>query len=352
MGDEKNYVINYLHGKMPQDIKIWEVDNKKLKEISKEELDLEERLENWIANDITTISNDLMVIGRQINTDFGGVIDLLCIDNNGDLVVIELKRDKTPREITAQVLDYASCVNNLSNEKIHEMANDYLKDKKPFDEVFEAKFGNELPEILNEHHKMLIVASEIDNSSERIVEYLSNSYGVNINVATFRYFKDNGKEFLARVFLIEPSEADYRTQTKTNSKRKPPLTYEELEKIAEKRGVGILYKKLLDGMKRCVNSIAPTRSSVAFIGVRKDKSRRTIFSILPEENDQKGGVYCEIKKDHFLQYFNMELSVLKKVFPADNKLTYTDGQGEYIIGYFKNEEQIDKFIAILKKAKK
>jgi len=24
MGDEKNYVINYLHGKMPQDIKIME----------------------------------------------------------------------------------------------------------------------------------------------------------------------------------------------------------------------------------------------------------------------------------------------------------------------------------------
>ena len=39
-----------------------------------------------------------MLIGRQVRTGFGGIIDLLAIAPDGSLVLIELKRDKTPRE--------------------------------------------------------------------------------------------------------------------------------------------------------------------------------------------------------------------------------------------------------------
>ncbi len=94
---------------MPQDVKIWEIQGGNvLKEIKKSKLEVEERIENWLEKDISIISSDLLVIGRQVETDFGGVIDLLCLDYNGDVVIVELKRDKTPREVTAQVLDYAS----------------------------------------------------------------------------------------------------------------------------------------------------------------------------------------------------------------------------------------------------
>jgi hypothetical protein len=86
---------------MPEAVRIWEIlDGDSLKEIKSARLDLEERVENWLERDISIISNDLLVIGRQIETDFGGVIDLLCLDYSGDVVILELKRDKTPREIT------------------------------------------------------------------------------------------------------------------------------------------------------------------------------------------------------------------------------------------------------------
>ena len=52
---------------------------------------------------------------------------------------------------------------------------------------------------------MIVVGSEIDTSSERIIKYLSDTHGVNINAATFQYFlPPDGSELLARVFLIEP----------------------------------------------------------------------------------------------------------------------------------------------------
>ncbi len=53
---------------------------------------------------------NLLIIGRQVTTKFDGIIDLLGIDRQGDLVVLELKRDRTPRETLAQVLEYASFV--------------------------------------------------------------------------------------------------------------------------------------------------------------------------------------------------------------------------------------------------
>ena len=232
---------------MAEDIRIWEIsEGKTLKEIKKAELDFEKRLEEWLNNDISLISLDLLIIGRQIETDFGGVIDLLCLDSSADVVIIELKRDKTPRDVVAQVLDYASWAKDLSNERITEIANKHLGKNGPLESAFKDRFDREFPEVLNENHKMLIVASEIDTRSERIINYLSDSYGVAINVISFQFFKDDsGKEYLARAFLIEPSEVERKAQIKGSSKRRSPLTFEEFEEIADKNGVGEIFDYIL-----------------------------------------------------------------------------------------------------------
>ncbi len=66
---------------------------------------------------------------------------------------------------------------------------------------------------------MLVVGSQIDASSERIIKYLSDSHGVNINAATFQFFRDsNGAEYMGRVFLIEPEQVDLQTRSKGSSK--------------------------------------------------------------------------------------------------------------------------------------
>ena len=338
---------------MPQDIKIWEIiEEDKLKEIPRSKLNLEERLENWIEKDISMLSNDLLIIGRQVQTDFGGVIDLLCVDQNGDIAILELKRDKTPREITAQALDYASWVKDLSNESITEIANDYLGDKGPLEKAFKDKFGIELPEILNESHGMFIVGSEIDSSSERIIEYLSDSYGVGINAVTFQYFQENGKEFLSRVFLIEPTEAEYRAKTKSPSKREPPLTYEELEEIAEKNGVGNLYRKIVENLPQHFDQNVTTRSSIAFVGfMGEENSRKTILSIVPEESSKQKGVKYNIYVDRFIEYFGVDRKKTIDLFPQYEQKG-REWAGEFGEGYFKDENWFDSFLKQLDEIKK
>ena len=112
---------------MPTEIRIWEVTaDGSLNSIPNAQISLEEQLETWLEQDISIISSNYMVIGRQVTTDFGGVIDLLCLDSSGDIVVVELKRGKTPREVTAQALDYASWVADLSHQQVTDQQNDTM----------------------------------------------------------------------------------------------------------------------------------------------------------------------------------------------------------------------------------
>jgi RecB family endonuclease NucS len=62
------------------------------------------------VKDPSMLGIDVLLVGRQVTTASYGRIDLLAIDDEANLVVLELKRNKTPREIVAQALDYASWV--------------------------------------------------------------------------------------------------------------------------------------------------------------------------------------------------------------------------------------------------
>ena len=54
-------------------------------------------------------------------SDFGKRIDLLAIDSQGDLFVIELKKDRTPREVVAQTLESGFWAQGLSFEAVREL---------------------------------------------------------------------------------------------------------------------------------------------------------------------------------------------------------------------------------------
>ena len=226
-----------------QAIRLWKIEKETLREITKSKVDVEARLQNWISSDISIISPDFLVIGREVPTDLGGFIDILCIRENGDLVIVELKRDKTPREISAQVLDYASWVKLLTADKIQEIAEKYCKPS--LIEAYQAKFNHELPAVFNQDHQMLIVGSEIDSSTERIINYLSETYGVPINAVTFNYFKDGESEYAARTFLIEQDKAEI-AQISRPSKRTSNLTMDQLQSIAEENGVSELYSQIVE----------------------------------------------------------------------------------------------------------
>src|ERR1041385_8879583 len=152
---------------MPIQHAIWKVGEKPVP-LSATRLPSEQKLEEMIVSDAHILSSEWMLIGRQEVTSHGGRVDLLAIAPDGSLVLIELKRDRTPREIIAQALDYASWVEELTPEKIAQIYQRFSNGGN-LDNAFQQRFSTELDEeTLNESHQIIIVASELDDATERI----------------------------------------------------------------------------------------------------------------------------------------------------------------------------------------
>jgi hypothetical protein len=203
---------------MPVKFGLWRVDGQSVQQVPSSVIDSEERLEQIIEerSDILGLGN-LFQIGRQVITDFGKRIDLLAMDIQGDLYVIELKKDRTSREVVAQALEYGFWVQSLSLEAVREL---YAKDHQgeDFDSAFTSHFEGDLPEAINTDHHLVVVATGIDTSTEQIVDYV-RGYQVPINILFFEHLQDGDREYLARSWLSDP---ELETSSGAGGKKQAP----------------------------------------------------------------------------------------------------------------------------------
>jgi hypothetical protein len=329
------------------EVHLWEIGaGERLGSIPQAHLDLESRLEEWLEADISILDPGLLVIGRQVETGFTGCIDLLAVDDEGDLVIVELKRDKTPREVTAQALEYASFVFNLSHEQVTSIAEKHLD--TDFASAFQAKFGIDVPDTLNGDHRILIVGSVIDTRSERIIRYLSGVHGVNINAATFNYFHlEDGKELLARIFLIEPSEVELKNRTRSGSKRNPKLTDEELEAQAEDAGVADLYRYAVTELSSVLNR----HNLVTGIGfnARVNGSTKSVLMLGPAESHE-GALRYWIYKNRYAEVAHLPSEEADALMPAEEKQPYLPDNPDYngYQGVITSTDEIDRLVQPLR----
>jgi hypothetical protein len=196
---------------MPLELGVWRIDDG-LTRVDFGPLDIESRLEKLLDEDIGIASPNWLVIGRQERTDYGPIVDLLAIDRDANLVVLELKRDKTYRDIVAQVLDYGSWVRELKDDQIAQIFDKYQKrwhsdlPLVSIDEAFQKKFGIAIPDEMNTTHELVVVAASLDPSTERVVRYLADEYGVRVNAVFFRVYRDGDREYLCRAWFRDPTE--------------------------------------------------------------------------------------------------------------------------------------------------
>lgn len=136
-------------------------------------------------------------------------------------MLIELKRERTPREVVAQALDYATWVERLQANEIEAI---YLrfKPKGHLATDFQAHFGVALEaEALNQSHQIVIVAAELDASSERIVAYLSER-DIAINVLCFQVFQFGEQQLISRAWLLDPTDTPQSSSTQSAGASKEP----------------------------------------------------------------------------------------------------------------------------------
>jgi hypothetical protein len=192
-------------GIMPLHQAIWRLGQEGSR-LKPAKLQSERSLEDYIVADPEILDPSFMLIGRQVQTDYKGYIDLLALQPDGTPVIIELKKDKTPRDVLAQTLDYASWVEELNSPRLQAIYEKFAGEGANLLGDFEKRFGAELTEeALTRDHLMVIVATELDNSTERIVKFLSKR-NLNINVLFFQVFEDENGLLLSRAWMVDPTE--------------------------------------------------------------------------------------------------------------------------------------------------
>lgn len=172
-------------------------------------LEVEKHLESWLENSPWALAQDepILWIGRQTRaTAEEGTIfpDLIGVDSEGSLVIVELKKDRTPREVVAQLLEYATWADELSEEQIHHIAEEYFQNRgvfsgKTFHEAFREMFEEDEVPTLNRRLRLFVMAEEISPRVSSVCRFLRTAYGMDISCKAVSIFQTGPGEMLVNI---------------------------------------------------------------------------------------------------------------------------------------------------------
>lgn len=292
---------------MAKEIKTWEIINGELSEINttlaengrKEKDDLEK----WLKTNPKILGEDILIFGEQVWTK-SGPLDYLGIDNNGNLVIVELKRDKLARDVLAQAIAYASDVANWDLEKLNEICLKFSENT--LEDYIADNFENvELDDlIINKAQRLLLVGFSIDEALSRMIEWLSSKYDLGINAILLNYvITSSGNELLSRTVII-PEEIE---KEKSN-KKKFTIPMSDEPGIYEPEKLKELLKNYLNNNQWSSKRI---RDILLPVLLKKDKLTR---EQLKREFVKAGEAVDENKAGYFIALISNQLGQAKKDF--------------------------------------
>lgn len=195
-----------------------------------------QHIEKWIENYPDILGEELLVITSEYDKfdKTNERLDVLAIDKDGNLVVIELKRDDSGKHADLQAIRYAAYCSNFRLEKICQLYKEYstkrgkeLSDEQASDEIL-AFIENEDFEEINDRPRIILVARQFRTEVTSSVLWLRN-FEVDISCVKFTPY-DMGKEEIAfesniiiplpeaRDFIVEAERKENRTVTVTQTK--------------------------------------------------------------------------------------------------------------------------------------
>lgn len=153
---------------------------------------MEQTLEEWLEQNPRTLldESELLFIGRQVPTNLGTFADLIAVDVSGAVVVIELKRDRTPRDTLAQALGYAAFVGQLEYDQLERVFQDYLGEESSLADYHRAYFeySEDQGVSFNKEQRVVLVASDITPEIRQTAEFL-RKYGLQVECIEFAFFR-------------------------------------------------------------------------------------------------------------------------------------------------------------------
>ncbi|MBL8025262.1 MAG: DUF4268 domain-containing protein [Fibrobacteres bacterium] len=224
-----------------------------------------EHLQEWIANNSSCLNEELLIIQKEFDgfNDTDERLDLLAIDKQGNLVVIENKLDDTGRDVTWQVLKYASYCATLQASQIVSIFNQYLskigKTDKAEDLLEEFLESEDYLERLNigNSQRIVMVAGEFRKEVTSTVLWLLN-YGLRLQCFKATPFKLQEQLFLNMEQIIPIKEAEDFIISMANKSREEVGTQEEIkERHIIRKKFWTLYLKEINKVNHLYQNVSP-----------------------------------------------------------------------------------------------
>ena len=308
-----------------------------------QESDLEVLLENnpeYFFED-----SKVIIIGRQITTNLNSFIDLLGIDKVGNTVVIELKRDKTPRETIAQLLEYASFVENLDYSQLNEIYQNYSGEESSLEDYHQQYFDNELDEKVsfNKSTKLVIVAQQISKEIRQTALFLRKK-GLDIYCMEFKYFQTKaGEKIITSDFVV--GEQEFIRQ-KVQSASLPKVDENKFLKSLDENGRKV-FTRIFEFAKQ--NGLMFRWGSKGFsLNVELDSNFVGLFFGYPPDSVFKQSIYTgfeEVNKkvnnpEAIIDFYRTNVETLGYFVNAKSNL-------KWVIDKPCTEDEIKNFLAIV-----
>lgn len=225
---------------MESDKKFIEYKVQDFKDEHREE-DLEYLLE---SNPDAILDEELMIIGRQVTTNLNTYVDLLGLDRTGNSAVIELKRDRTPRDTIAQALEYASYIEQLDYSQLERIYQNYTEniEESLADQhrtFFDLEEGDAVN--FNKEQHIIVVGSNISREIRQQASYL-NRKGIPTTCVEFSYFQTvSGETLLSTDVAISGDTSTREISTKSRTQTTRSAFLESLDDNSRK-----FFDQLLD----------------------------------------------------------------------------------------------------------
>lgn len=287
----------------------------------------------------------ILIIGRQITTNLNSFMDLLGIDKTGNSVVVELKRNKTPRDTIAQLLEYASFVENLDYAQLNEIYQNYSGEDISLEDYHQQYFQNESEDKVsfNKYSKLVIVAQEITKEIKQTAQFLRKK-GLDIYCLEFRYFTTKSGEKIISSDVVVGEEEFIRQ--KIESKSLPKVDEKQFKKSLDKNGLNVI-DKVFEFAKK--NKLLFRWGSKGFsLNLELDNGFVGLFFGYPPDSVFKQSIYTgfeEINKkvnnpEEIVDSYRSNLEILGYFVPAKSNL-------KWVIDTEYTDEQINDFLKII-----
>lgn len=171
-------------------------------ELNMTENDIEEILRNSIDM-ICDEEESMLIVGRQVRNEKNGRSDLTAVDNNGNIVLIEIKRDRKDIEHRREAFEFQAIRYAASYATIEKTDDLVKKVYAPYIEKYRSEFElgeltsfelgirklneflqiNDAQKNFNEKQRIILAASDFDEQTLSAVAWLNSN---NVDISCYR----------------------------------------------------------------------------------------------------------------------------------------------------------------------